>query len=190
VLALDGLERVRSQHKHFGIFNCEQAAQHALLAGAPASLRVPHSRWNSVSADQLAAKGYQVLTRTSDGAVDTFVRQDAGLFVFFQGHPEYESDVLKGEYQRDVGRFLRGERHTYPLLPTGYFDAQTEWSLREIETRAPESRLEGSRQEQILNEISTVLSGVRIDNTWRSTATLIYRNWLEQLCCKKLQGAG
>ncbi len=38
VLALDGIERVRSQHKHFGIFTCEQAATHALLAGAPASL--------------------------------------------------------------------------------------------------------------------------------------------------------
>ena len=46
VLALDGIERVRSQHKHFGIFNCERTAPHALLDGAPASLRLPHSRWN------------------------------------------------------------------------------------------------------------------------------------------------
>ena len=91
---LDGIERVRSRHKHFGIFTCEQVAPHALLTGAPARLRLPHSRWNSVSADQLTSKGYQVLTRTSDGAVDTFVKQDAGLFVFFQGHPEYESTRL------------------------------------------------------------------------------------------------
>ncbi|MGH7140485.1 MAG: homoserine O-acetyltransferase/O-succinyltransferase family protein, partial [Pirellulales bacterium] len=77
VLALDGIGRVRNQHKHFGIFTCEQAAPHALLAGAPASLRVPHSRWNGVSADQLAAKGYQVLTRTSDSGVDTFIKQEA-----------------------------------------------------------------------------------------------------------------
>ena len=44
VLALDGIERLRSQNKHFGIFTCEQAAPHALLAGPPASVRVPHSR--------------------------------------------------------------------------------------------------------------------------------------------------
>ena len=62
---------------------CEQARPHALLAGAPASLRVPHSRWNSVCPDQLSAKGYQVLTRTLDGSVDTFIRQDAGLSLFF-----------------------------------------------------------------------------------------------------------
>ena len=177
VLALDGIERVRSQHKHFGIFTCKQAAPHALLAGAPASLRFPHSRWNGVSADQLTAKGYQVLTRTSDGGVDTFVKQDAGLFVFFQGHPEYQSGSLMGEYRRDVGRYLRGEMEPYPLLPLDYFEEETERSLWEIEAKA-----RASRQEKLIGDVSAVLNGVRIQNTWRSTAVLIYRNWLEHLC--------
>jgi homoserine O-succinyltransferase len=177
VLALDGIERVRSQHKHFGIFTSKQSAPHALLAGVPASLRLPHSRWNGLSAGQLAAKGYQVLTRTSDGGVDTFVKQDAGLFVFFQGHPEYESETLMGEYRRDVGRYLKGEMETYPLLPLDYFEEETERSLREIEAKA-----RASRPEKLLGEVSAVLNSVRIRNTWRSTAALIYRNWLEHLC--------
>lgn len=185
VLALDGIERVRSQQKHFGIFPCEQASSHALLAGAPASLQVPHSRWNSVCADQLSANGYQVLTRTGDGGVDTFVKQEAGLFVFFQGHPEYDADVLMGEYRRDVGRYLRGERDTYPLLPRHYFEEATERSLREIEAGALGERRTRSGQQQVLDEIATVLDGVRIQNTWRSTAILIYRNWLEHLCWNK-----
>jgi homoserine O-succinyltransferase/O-acetyltransferase len=184
VLALDGIERVRSQHKHFGIFTCEQAAPHALLAGAPASLRLPHSRWNGVSAVELAAKGYQVLTRTSDGGVDTFVKQDAGLFVFFQGHPEYESETLLGEYRRDVGRYLKGESEAYPLLPLDYFEAETERSLREIEARA-----RALRQEKLFCEVSAVLNSVRIHNSWRSTAVLIYRNWLEHLYTQKRHGA-
>jgi homoserine O-succinyltransferase len=183
VLALDGIERVRSQHKQFGIFACEQAAPHALLAGAPVSLRVPHSRWNGVSAGQLAARGYQVLTRTSDGGVDTFVMQDAGLFVFFQGHPEYESETLMGEYRRDVGRYLMGETETYPLLPLDYFEDDTEQSLREIEALA-----RASRNDKLLREVSAVLDNVRIHNTWRSTAVLIYRNWLEHLCTQKRHG--
>jgi homoserine O-succinyltransferase len=183
VLALDGIERVRSQHKQFGIFTCEQAAPHALFAGAPASLRFPHSRWNGVSADQLAAKGYQVLTRTSDGGVDTFVKQEAGLFVFFQGHPEYQSGSLMGEYRRDVGRYLKGEMATYPLLPLDYFDEATERSLREIEAKA-----RVSLQEKLLGEVSDLLSSVRIPNTWRSTAVLIYRNWLDHLCTQKRHG--
>jgi homoserine O-succinyltransferase len=183
VLALDGIERVRSQHKHFGIFTCQQAAPHALLAGAPGSIHFPHSRWNGISADQLTAKGYQVLTRTSDGGVDTFVKQDAGLFVFFQGHPEYQSGSLMGEYRRDVGRYLKGEMATYPLLPLDYFDEETERSLGEIEGRA-----RASRQEKFLGEVTAVLNGVRIHNTWRSTAVLIYRNWLEHLCTQRPHG--
>jgi homoserine O-succinyltransferase len=180
VLALDGIERVRSQHKHFGIFTSRQAAPHALLAGAPASLRLPHSRWNGVSAGQLNAKGYQVLTRTSDGGVDTFVKQDEALFVFFQGHPEYESETLMGEYRREVERYLKGEMKTYPLLPLDYFDEETERCLRVIEARA-----QALRQEKLLAELSAVLKSVRIHNTWRSTAVLIYRNWLEYLCTQK-----
>jgi homoserine O-succinyltransferase len=183
VLALDGIERVRSPHKHFGIFTCEQVTPHALFAGAPARLRFPHSRWNGVSADHLAAKGYQVLTRTSDGGVDTFVKQDACLFVFFQGHPEYQSGSLMGEYRRDVGRYLKGEMTTYPLLPLDYFDEETERSLREIEANA-----RASRQEKLLGEVTAVLNGVRIQNTWRSTGILIYRNWLEHLYTQKRLG--
>jgi homoserine O-succinyltransferase len=182
-LALDGVERVRSPHKHFGILTCKQVAPHALLAGAPRSLRLPHSRWNGVAAGQLAANGYQVLTRTSDGGVDTFVKQDSELFVFFQGHPEYESETLMGEYRRDVGRYLKGEMETYPLLPQAYFDDETERSLREIEARA-----RASRQERFLGDVFAVLKSVRIHNTWRSTAVHIYRKWLEHLCTQKRPG--
>jgi homoserine O-succinyltransferase len=194
VLALDGIERVRSPHKHFGIFTCRQTAPHALLAGTPASLRLPHSRWNGVCADQLAAKGYQVLTLTRDGGVDTFVKQDASLNVFFQGHPEYQPETLMGEYRRDVARYLKGEMETYPLLPLDYFDEETERALREIEARARAARSE--RTTGLLGEVSAVLGRVRIQSTWRSTAVLIYRNWLEHLgtqkyrCSKLLHGVG
>jgi homoserine O-succinyltransferase len=183
VLALDGIERVRGQHKHFGVFDCKRAAPHALLADAPASLRLPHSRWNGVSAGQLAAKGYRVLTRTSDTEVDTFVKQDAGLFLFLQGHPEYDSETLMREYRRDVERYLKGEMETYPLLPLDYFDEETERSLRVIEAKARASRLE-----KFLDDVSAVLNSARIHNTWGSTAVLIYRNWLKHLCTQKRHG--
>jgi homoserine O-succinyltransferase len=185
VLALDGIGRERSQHKHFGIMTCERAGPHPLLAGVPANLRVPHSRWNGVSAGQLAANGYRVLTHTSDGGVDSFVKQDAGLLVFFQGHPEYESDTLMGEYRRDVGRYLKGEMETYPLLPLDYFDEETERSLREMEAKAG-----ASPQQKLLDELAAVLNSARIHNTWRDTGILIYRNWLKHLCTQKRLLAG
>jgi homoserine O-succinyltransferase len=57
--------------------------------------------------------------------VDTFVRERRSLFLFFQGHPEYDADTLPREYRRDVARFLRGERDSYPDLPKEYFDPIT-----------------------------------------------------------------
>jgi hypothetical protein len=62
----------------------------------------------------------------------------------------------------------------------GYFDEETERSLREIEARAL-----ASRQEELLGEVFAVLDRVRIRNTWRSTAALMYRNWLEHLSAQK-----
>lgn len=180
VLALDGIQRVRSQQKHFGIFACEQVAPHALFAGAPETLRIPHSRWNGLSADQLAAEGYQVLTYNGASGVDTFVKQDAGLFVFFQGHPEYESQTLMREYRRDAARYVKGEIESYPSLPTDYFDDETERSLREMEAQA-----RASRKERLLGDVSAVLDRAWIDNTWRGAAAVIYRNWLNHLCTRK-----
>ena len=183
VLALDGIERAAQSAQALRDLHLRAGRAARTARRCAASLRFPHSCWNRVSAGQLAAKGYQVLTRTSDGGVDTFVKQDAGLFVFFQGHPEYESETLMGEYRRDVRRYLKGEMETYPLLPLDYFEEETERSLREIEAKA-----RASRQEKLLGEVSAVLNSVRIHNTWRSTAVLIYRNWLEHLCTQKRHG--
>jgi hypothetical protein len=72
---------------------------------------------------------------------------------------------------------------TYPPLPLDYFEEETARFLREIEAKA-----RASRQEKLLGEVSAVLDSVRIHNTWRSTAVLIYRNWLEHLCTQKRHG--
>jgi homoserine O-succinyltransferase len=53
---------------------------------------MPHSRWNEIPEEALLACGYRVLTRSEDAGVDAFVKQRNSLFVFFQGHPEYDAD--------------------------------------------------------------------------------------------------
>jgi hypothetical protein len=68
----------------------------------------------------------------------------------------------------------------YPLLPVNYFDETTESALRSIEVKA-----RASRDEKTLGELLTVLGGVRIQNGWRCTGALIYRNWLKHLCMQK-----
>jgi homoserine O-succinyltransferase/O-acetyltransferase len=84
---------------------------------------MPHSRINDLPVPSLTACGYRVLTRSAAAGVDAFVGRETepSLFVFFQGHPEYDADSLLRKNRRDVGRFLRHERERYPAPPHGYF---------------------------------------------------------------------
>src|SRR5271165_291091 len=122
ILHMDGIERRKSNEKRCGILECTRVSDHELMAAVTPGLRMPHSRWNDIPENELKACGYSVLTRTQDAGVDAFVRRGNSLFVFFQGHPEYESDTLLLEYRRDIRRFLRRERDAYPAMPQGCFD--------------------------------------------------------------------
>jgi homoserine O-succinyltransferase len=176
VLKLDGIARVRSQVKHFGVLECSRLTHHPLTAGLPTTFPTPHSRWNGLPEEALAAADYQVLTRTADVGVDAFVKQYGSLFVFLQGHPEYEWDSLLREYRRDVARYLRGESEVNPPLPRNYFPTATASALTALREKAAMSR-----SEKILAEVSKVLGHAEIAHSWRSSATGIYRNWLHFL---------
>jgi homoserine O-succinyltransferase len=180
ILHLDGIERRKSEQKHFGVLECTREPGHALLAGMPSRFSVPHSRWNGVAEDDLIDGGYKVLSRSNGAGVDTFIKDEGSLFVFFQGHPEYEADTLLREYRRDAGRFLRGETDNYPLVPQGYFDDATADVLSAMRDQA----LSGSRG-HLLERVSAMLDNAEIENTWRSTAALVYRNWLRHICACK-----
>ena len=108
------------------------------------------------------------------------MKQQKKLFLFFQGHPEYEAITLMLEYRRDIGRFLRGERDTYPPMPHGYFDEETVAALTALRERA---RLD--RREELLAEFPTAMAAGKVANTWRSTAESLYRNWLQYICTQK-----
>jgi homoserine O-succinyltransferase len=180
ILHMDGIGRVKSSLKHCGIFECARVSDHLLTARTPARFALPHSRWNGVPEETLTSRGYNVLTRSTDAGVDTFVKTQKSLFVFLQGHPEYESNTLLLEYRRDVGRYFRGETDTYPSMPRSYFDHGTVNAL----TALQEEALSHPREE-LLAQVTTVLEEARIENTWHATAAGIYRNWLDYICAQK-----
>src|SRR5277367_5267383 len=126
------------------------------------------------------ACGYNVLTRTAGAGVDAFVKQEESLFVFFQGHPEYESDTLLYEYRRDVGRYLRRETGSYPLMPRSYFDRATAKTLDDLRDQAL-----SRRNEELLIEVQIALRRTERKNTWQPTAASIYRNWLQYIKTRK-----
>jgi homoserine O-succinyltransferase len=180
VYYLDGIKRVKSSAKSCGVFECSRLREHPLVAGTPSQYRLPHSRWNGLPEDQLTANGYDIVTRADEFGVDSFTKDLNSMFVFFQGHPEYESSTLMSEYRRDVGRYLRSETGTYPSMPRGYFDPETVHALTAIRQEA-----ESNARKELLSQLSSVLEKTRIDNTWNTTAVQIYRNWLQEICARK-----
>jgi homoserine O-succinyltransferase len=182
VLHMDNIPRIRSKHKHFGVVECEKISNHALMDGSPFSFKIPHSRWNGLSEDALRASGYDVLTRAENVGVDTFVKEEKSLFVFFNGHPEYASNTLLLEYKRDVIRFLKGETDTYPLLPLNYFDASTVAALTALKERAL-----AAPSEKWVADLTAILEPIRIESTWHATAARFYQNWLHWISAQKKQ---
>jgi homoserine O-succinyltransferase/O-acetyltransferase len=185
LLHLDGIDRRPLGDKRFGVFDCARVTDHPLLAGAPPSLRMPHSRWNDIPEDALASSGYRVLTRSPEAGVDAFVKEGRSLFVFFQGHPEYDAHTLMLEYRRDIKRFLLRERDTYPTMPRGYFDGATVEALTALHARAL-----ADRREETLSDFPTALATGTVTNTWHATATHIYGNWLRYMCAQKARHHG
>jgi homoserine O-succinyltransferase len=137
---------------------------------------MPHSRWNDIQESELTDCGYSVLTRSKDGGVDAFAKRRQSLFVFFQGHPEYEANTLLLEYRRDIGRYLRRERDTYPAMPEGYFDRESADALAALRDRSLSDRC----PEQ-LADFPVALAEKRISNTWHPASARVYGNWLAYL---------
>jgi homoserine O-succinyltransferase len=180
VLHIDGIGRRPLAAKRFGVFDCVKSSRHPLTGAAVEPLRTPHSRWNDLHEADLVGCGYDVLTRSEDAGVDTFVKQGRSLFVFFQGHPEYEAITLLREYRRDIGRFLRRERDTYPEMPQGYFHRYATTLLDAFQERAL-----GDRREDLLASFPMPSLDAGLVNRWRASAVSIYANWLSHLSAHK-----
>ena len=180
VLHFDGIRRCRLDDKCFGIFESKRVSDHRLTAGSPFHFPMPHSRWNYIPESELSGAGYLPLTRLHAGGVDSFIRQRKSLFVFFQGHPEYEPDTLFLEYRRDVARYLRRERETFPAAPVGYFSSGATERFAAFARRA-----RGARYEDLLADLPEAEIDQKLDKSWAAVGARMYRNWLGHLSSQK-----
>ena len=166
-----GIERRQLGAKCSGIYRCARLTEDWLTRGLPSLLKISHSRLNGLSESDLAACGYQVLTRSDEAGVDIFAKQLRSRFIFFQGHPEYDARSLQREYMRDLARFLCGERDEYPAIPANYFDADTEAQLASFERRA---RI--AREPTLAAELPGLT--LRPNLAAGTAAARIFKNWL------------
>lgn len=185
VLHTDGIERHPLADKLVGVFEFRKVNDHALTAHTGNRWRFPHSRWNDLRADDLRSCGYMVLTQSEDAGVDVFVKKKQNsLFAHFQGHPEYGALTLLKEYRRDTKRFLKGITETHPSIPCGCFDAAATGLLDAFRRKALVDRSESLMAEFPETDVANALN-----NTWQSSATRVYRNWLRYVVSRKDDGA-
>ena len=184
VLHLDRLERQPLGSKLFGVFDCVKAADHPIVSGIPQCLPVPHSRLNALNRDELVARNYQVITSSDLAGADMFLKQRKSLFIFFQGHLEYDAQTLLREYIRDITRFINRERDTYPNMPHAYFNETFSADFERIRARAV-----AEPRADILALIAETPVAKSLINTWRASATNIYKNWLHYLADEKRRRA-
>jgi homoserine O-succinyltransferase/O-acetyltransferase len=174
VLHIDGIQRHPLREKLSGIFECTKAACHEIVTNAPSRWYVPHSRQNGLSEEALVAKGYRILSSSPQVGADMFVREGRNLFIFLQGHPEYDADALLREYRRDIRRFLTGESENYPQMPRDYFDEETTAEFAAFQQRAMTFR-----SRDLLQDFPQTTGNLAC--SWRHSAVRLYGNWLSYL---------
>jgi homoserine O-succinyltransferase len=185
VLHSDGITRHRLDDKRFGVFECGEVRGHALTNRIPDRMRFPHSRWNEVREQDLLSCGYAVLAKSEQGGVDLFAKKKGrSLFVHLQGHPEYGALTLLKEYRRDIKRFLKNERETYPSMPQGYFGEAATRLLNDFR----ENALLDPRERQI-DSFPEAAASSRLERSWASSATRVYRNWLTYVTARRNQAS-
>ncbi len=169
------IERRPIGRKLWGVYSHRVVQkEHPLLRDTNTVFDVPHSRFNEVGREALEKAGLSILIESEEAGVHMAVSPDQYRFVFFQGHPEYDTNSLLKEYKREVRRFHEGEREDYPPYPEHYLneDARTiaERHRHEVEQARACGRPLPPFPEAHIEPL--------LENTWRDTAKSIFNNWL------------
>jgi homoserine O-succinyltransferase len=175
---LDGIDRRPLPRKLSGVFSVERCRSDALLDGLSSPFTMPQSRYNTLAESDLEKAGYAVLSRSDAVGPDIFSKMTPSLFLFFQGHPEYDDDTLLREYRRDLIQHAAGARGR-PDMPAHYFSAEASAALGALPGH-PDAIA------AIEDAFRAVEHGGLPRGAWRDGATLLFRNWLRYLAAQKL----
>lgn len=170
-----GQKRNLLRSKKWGVFRHQVIdTLHPLVDDINSEFDVPHSRWNSVYAEQFEAAGLKILVTGDDGCVHLAASPDGFRTIFFQGHPEYDTVSLLKEYKRDANLFISGEMSNYTPMPENYFTDFNAAVLREYQERV-EKHL---AQQAPMPEFPEHLVLGNLKNTWQDTASAVIGTWL------------
>ncbi len=182
VQLLWNFERYPLPQKRWGVYSNRITPQghplhplHPLVANINTRFDAPHSHVYEVNTEQFQKAGLPVLAAGEQANLHLGVSPDGLRFVFFQGHPEYDSVSLLKEYRREVGRFIEGIRD-YPPFPENYFYGEAQHLLNDYKQQALAAA--GTGDYANLPEFPEAEVLKWVDNTWTDTGKAIVNNWL------------
>ena len=172
---LYGIERIPLPRKRWGVYSHRISVPgHPLLRGINTRFDVPHSRYNEISRQQLEQVGLTVLAESDKGGVHIAVSPDQFRMIYFQGHPEYDSNSLLKEYKRELMRYQVGELAAPPPVPENYFSSAATHLARQFIEDTTDSLADHAASLDLLEDNLQKL----MDNTWGDTAKAVVNNWL------------
>jgi len=161
--------------KRWGVYSHQTVdRRHPLVADVNTRFDVPHSRFYEISREQIEAAGLHVLVESAEAGVHLAVSADGFRQVFFQGHPEYDTNSLLKEYKREVALYFQGRRVDYPLFVENYFSLQYQAVLDEYKDKVISARI----KQQVMPEFPERLITAALDNTWHDSAEAVVDNWI------------
>lgn len=111
-----GIEKYPLSVKISGVYRHHTLIpSHPLVRGFDEYFNAPHSRFSYVLRDDIiSCSDLELLAESDDAGVYLAASKDMRQ-IYVTGHPEYDSDTLKLEYERDM---LKG---ISPIVPKNYF---------------------------------------------------------------------
>ncbi len=148
--------------------------KHPLVTGVNTRFDVPHSRFNEIRKDQFEEAKLKILVESTESDVHIAVSEDGFRFVFFQGHPEYDSISLLKEYKREVGKYIQSKTDDYPSMPENYFSLQSRAILEEYAEKVIHAQINKQESPTFPEDLIAPL----LDNTWHDSAETVINSWI------------
>lgn len=188
-------QRTPLNEKRWGVFEHKvRNERHPLTHGMDTVFDIPHSRWNEISEAQFARHNMPVLVASEEAGVHMATSPDGLRAVLWQGHPEYNTNTLLGEFQRDLGicAAQRATAKPEPLTPVphNYLHGT---ALDLVENFRQQVEVGDFYDRQNIGHLSPEVYKEVIENTrnrWSSSKRALLSNWVAAILDKTHEERG